>query len=174
MQVCVTTHEGFYSTTNSQIVVFFIYDENCSYLDINKKDRTSYLRCQNYGCCGDFKQRYCCTGPIPIVAGIFGGVLVILVIAVLVGVCYTKYKKKKHRIQPVPTITAEMYNDIPRPSPPSHRPPIYNPLRLHPPPSISQSPFRNEPPLEHELHPPPSNLHPPRFKATTRKHSQRS
>ncbi|XP_045166156.2 uncharacterized protein LOC123529718 [Mercenaria mercenaria] len=139
-------------------------DENCDYLDTSRKDRTNHLKCPNYGCCGDFKNRHCCVGPIPIVAGVFGSLLFILVVAVIIGVCCTHYKKK-HRTQPVPTITAEMYNDIPLPSPPSHAPLVYNPSRLHPPPLVTH-PFRHVKPAEcQQNHPPPSNLHPPRLKA---------
>lgn len=45
--------------------------------------------------------------PIPVIAGVFGSLVFILIVAVIVGVCYNKYKKKQlQRIQPVPTITA--------------------------------------------------------------------
>ncbi|XP_052254100.1 uncharacterized protein LOC127860217 [Dreissena polymorpha] len=107
--------------------------DDCEYLDLSKSQRTSVLQCSRYGCCGDFKARHCCTGPFAIVGGVFGGILLFLIVAIVVGILCNKYKSQ-NAVRQIPTISARTYNEIPEPTPPLPTPRVYNPSRLHPPP----------------------------------------
>ncbi|XP_052778721.1 uncharacterized protein LOC128216188 [Mya arenaria] len=107
-------------------------DGSCEYLDLSRPERTSRLVCSQYGCCGTFKDRHCCTGPLAIIGGVFSGAVLLLIISVVCGVCYNTCKQRKS-VLPIPTITAGMHNDIPEPTSPLPTLRVYNADRLHPP-----------------------------------------